>query len=73
MGEINWDKTLAASWRSRKELLKPVLDVDLHDMDRLLCIDKQKHAFTQNLERFMASEPNNHVLLWVRGAQENLL
>lgn len=74
MEGIDWGKTLAASWRSRKEQLKPVLDIDLQDMDRLLCIDRQKNAFTENLERFMASEPNNHVLLWgARGTGKSSL
>ncbi len=74
MSQINWDETLAASWRSRKEQLKPVLDVDLQDMDRLLCIDRQKNAFTENLERFMVSQPNNHVLLWgARGTGKSSL
>ncbi len=74
MKNIDWDKTLAASWRSRKAYLKPVFDIDLQEMNRLLCIDRQKKAFIDNIERFMASEPNNHVLLWgARGTGKSSL
>lgn len=74
MKHIDWDKTLAASWRSRQEKLKPVADVDLHQLDQLLCIDRQKKRFTDNLERFLQGKPCNHVLLWgARGTGKSSL
>ena len=74
MKTINWDKTIAASWRTRQEKLKAVEDVDLIPLDRLLCIDKQKHAFTTNIQNFMQAKPSNHVLLWgARGTGKSSL
>jgi hypothetical protein len=74
METINWDKTIAASWRTRQEKLKAVEDVDLIPLDRLLCIDKQKHAFTTNIQNFINAKPSNHVLLWgARGTGKSSL
>ena len=74
MKSINWDKTLAASWRTRQEKLKAVEDVDLISLNRLLCIDKQKLAFTRNIQNFLQAKPTNHVLLWgARGTGKSSL
>ena len=62
--EINWNKTIAATWRMRQESLRAVEDVDLMDINRLLGIDRQKQKFCKNIENFLVSKPNNHVLLW---------
>ena len=71
---INWTKTIAATWRARQESLKAVEDVDLMEMDRLLGIDRQKQAFNKNIENFIAGKPNNHVLLWgARGTGKSSL
>jgi hypothetical protein len=74
MKSINWEKTLAASWRTRQEKLKAVEDVDLIAMERLLCIDRQKTAFVSNVENFLLARPINHVLLWgARGTGKSSL
>ncbi len=72
--EIDWTKTIAATWRARQENLRPVEDIDLMDINRLLGIDKQKQAFCKNLENFLERKPNNHVLLWgARGTGKSSL
>lgn len=74
MNNINWDKTIAASWRTRQEKLKAVSDVDLLKFDNLLCIDRQKKAFIGNIENFLEGKPTNHVLLWgARGTGKSSL
>ncbi len=71
---IDWAKTIAATWRARQESLKPVVDIDLLEMDDLLGIDRQKHLFCENIERFIAGKPNNHALLWgARGTGKSSL
>jgi hypothetical protein len=71
---IDWDKTIAATWRARQESLRAVEDVDLMDINQLLGIDRQKHAFCKNLESFLVGKPNNHVLLWgARGTGKSSL
>ena len=71
---IDWNKTIAATWRARKESLKPVEDVDLMDIDRLLGISRQKQIFCKNIENFLNGKPNNHVLLWgARGTGKSSL
>ncbi len=72
--ELQWDKTIAATWRTSQESLKAVEDVDLMEMDKLLGIDRQKQAFCKNIEHFIAGKPNNHVLLWgARGTGKSSL
>jgi len=74
MKSIDWNSTIAASWRSRQEKLKAVEDVDLIELDRLLCIDRQKKAFVGNVENFLKNKPTNHVLLWgARGTGKSSL
>ena len=74
VNSIDWNKTIAASWRARQEKLRAVIDVDLMEMDQLLCIDAQKKAFIQNLENFIQGKRNNHVLLWgARGTGKSSL
>ena len=74
MESINWEKTIAASWRARQERLRAVEDVDLQQLDRLLCIDRQKQAFIGNVEKFLQGKPINHVLLWgARGTGKSSL
>jgi len=44
------------------------------DLDLLVGVDRQKHRFAQNLQRFAAVLPANHALLWgVRGAGKSSL
>lgn len=74
MGTIDWDKTIAASWRTRQEKLIAVRDVDLIELNTLLCIDRQKKAFIGNVENFLAGKPTNHILLWgARGTGKSSL
>jgi len=74
MDNINWDKPIAASWRTRQEKLKAVNDVDLLEFDKLLCIERQKKAFIGNIENFLEGKPTNHVLLWgARGTGKSSL
>lgn len=71
---IDWNKTIAATWRAKQESLRAVEDVDLMNIDHLLGIDRQKQAFSKNLENFLAGKPNNHVLLWgARGTGKSSL
>jgi len=71
---IDWTKIIAATWRARQETLREVEEVDLMEMDQLLGIDRQKQAFCQNIENFIAGKPNNHVLLWgARGTGKSSL
>ena len=74
MKSINWDKSLAATWRSRPQRLKAVHDIDLMDVNRLLGIDRQKQAFIKNIENFLAGKAVNHILLWgARGTGKSSL
>ena len=74
MSEINWTENIAACWRSNKESLKAVRDVDLLELNKLLCIDRQKQAFVSNIENFLVGNPTNHVLLWgARGTGKSSL
>lgn len=74
MTKIDWDKTIAACWRSQQNTLKAVRDVDLLELDSLLCIERQKKAFIGNIENFINGKPTNHVLLWgARGTGKSSL
>lgn len=71
---IDWNKHIAATWRAHQQRLKPVEDVDLMEMKRLLGIERQKKAFCNNIENFIHGKPNNHVLLWgARGTGKSSL
>lgn len=62
--DIDWDTTLAAVWRPRTARLRAVLRLDPVRLDDLLGIDRQKLALQENIERFLARQPANNVLLW---------
>lgn len=71
---INWSETLAAVWRAQQNRLKPVAEVDLHNLDHLLGIEQQKQAFCDNIENFLEGKPANHILLWgARGTGKSSL
>lgn len=61
---INWQDTHAALWRSRKEYLRAVKNIDPVNIDDLLGIDEQKAQLLENTERFVAGKPANNALLW---------
>ena len=74
MKSMDWNKTIAAIWRTRRQALKAIQDVDLMELDRLLGIDRQKQLFIKNIESFLQRQPINHVLLWgARGTGKSSL
>jgi uncharacterized protein len=71
---IDWTVKVAAIWRQRKEMLRPVSQIDPIRLDELLGIDVQKHQMIQNTERFLAGKPANNALLWgARGTGKSSL
>lgn len=61
---IDWDKTYAAIYRSRKDYLKPIIDLDNISLNDLLGIEEQKNALYQNTLNFIHNKGANHALLW---------
>jgi predicted AAA+ superfamily ATPase len=61
---IDWQKTYAAVWRSRKAYLRPIPHIDRIAFDQLVGIDEQKAALRRNTERFLKGEGANNALLW---------
>lgn len=61
---IDWNTTLAAVWRSNKQYLKPITEIDLIDIKSLIGIDIQKQKMCLNTELFLAGKEANHALLW---------
>lgn len=41
---IDWDKTYAAIYRSRKDYLKPIIDLDNISLNDLLGMEEQKNV-----------------------------
>ncbi len=71
---IDWTISYAAIWRQRKEILRPVSQIDPIRLDDLLGIDAQKQQIIQNTERFLAGKPANNALLWgARGTGKSSL
>ncbi|ESS68924.1 hypothetical protein MGMO_141c00070 [Methyloglobulus morosus KoM1] len=71
---IDWNATVAAVWRQRKEYLRPISYIDPIQLNDLLGIDAQKQQIIQNTERFTAGLPANNVLLWgARGTGKSSL
>lgn len=71
---IDWNSTLAAVWRQRKEMLHPVVHIDPIGLDDLLGVESQKQQLIHNTERFLAGKPANNVLLWgARGTGKSSL
>lgn len=61
---IDWDKTYAAIYRSRKDYLKPIIDLDNISLNDLLGMEEQKNALYQNTLNFIHGKGANHALLW---------
>lgn len=61
---IDWHKTHAAVWRSRKGYLRPVVHIDPVGFEQLVGIDEQKRALVSNTERFLRGDGANNALLW---------
>ncbi len=71
---IDWQQTYAAIWRQRKEYLRPVIQIDPIQLERLLGIDEQKQQLIANTERFLEGLPANNALLWgARGTGKSSL
>lgn len=49
---IDWDKTYAAIYRSRKDYLKPIIDLDNIGLNDLLGMEEQKNVLYQNTLNF---------------------
>ncbi|MCX2682400.1 ATP-binding protein [Campylobacter sp. MIT 21-1685] len=61
---MDWDKTYAAIYRARKDVLKPVLELDEITLNHLQGIEEQKKLLIQNTLNFVTSKGANHALLW---------
>lgn len=61
---INFQNDYAAIWRSKKEFLKPVREIENVSFDDLVGIERQKELLRENTERFLENLPSNNVLLW---------
>jgi len=71
---IDWTSTAAAIWRRRKEIMRPITQIDPIRLDDLLGIDVQKQQMVHNTERFLDGLPANNALLWgARGTGKSSL
>ncbi len=71
---MQWEKNYAAIWRAKKELLKPVRDIENITFDDLVGIETQKARLIKNTQRFITGLPSNNVLLWgARGTGKSSL
>ena len=71
---MQWEKNYAAIWRAKKELLKPVRDIENITFDDLVGIETQKAGLIKNTRRFITGLPSNNVLLWgARGTGKSSL
>ncbi|EOZ1665626.1 ATP-binding protein [Campylobacter coli] len=61
---MDWDKTYAAIYRSRKDYLKPIIDLDNIGLNDLLGMEEQKNVLYQNTLNFIHNKGANHALLW---------
>lgn len=72
--KIDWGTTYAAIWRSRKEYLRPVKQIDPVDLKTLVGVDIQKEKMQRNTLRFLQGKPANNALLWgARGTGKSSL
>ncbi|UTA48740.1 ATP-binding protein [Simiduia sp. 21SJ11W-1] len=71
---IDWSTSVAAVWRARRNILRPVARLDAITLDDLLGIERQKCALVANTERFVKGAPCNNALLWgARGTGKSSL
>ncbi|ECH5133127.1 ATP-binding protein [Campylobacter coli] len=71
---MDWDKTYAAIYRSRKDYLKPIIDLDNISLNDLLGMEEQKNVLYQNTLNFIHNKGANHALLWgVKGTGKSSL
>lgn len=61
---MDWNKTYAAIYRPRKDILKPVSELDTISLNELVGIEEQKRALVENTLNFIQGKGANHALLW---------
>ncbi len=61
---MDWSKTYAAIYRARKDILKPVFELDSISLKELVGIEEQKKALVENTLNFLEEKGANHALLW---------
>ncbi len=64
--KIEWDKTKAAVYRAKRNILKPVKDknIDPITLSKLVGIETQKEKLLENTKNFLLNKPANNALLW---------
>jgi predicted AAA+ superfamily ATPase len=73
-GKIDWSKTYAAIWRSHRNYLRAVRQIDPIRLQQLVGIDSQKEKMQLNTQRFLDGKPANNALLWgARGTGKSSL
>jgi predicted AAA+ superfamily ATPase len=71
---IDWQKQIAAIWRSRKGYLHGIEKIDPIALSQLIGIDEQKRQLVRNTERFLSGAGANNALLWgARGTGKSSL
>lgn len=71
---VDWEQAVAAVWRSRPALLRPVAAPDPVRLQDLVGIDQQRAELVRNTERFLVGLPANSALLWgARGTGKSSL
>jgi predicted AAA+ superfamily ATPase len=71
---VDWERVVAAVWRSRPAWLREVAAPDPVRLRDLVGIDHQKAELMRNTERFLAGLPANSALLWgARGTGKSSL
>jgi len=71
---IDWNNILAAIWRSHRETLHGIHDIDPVRLSTLVGVDRQKELLLHNTQRLLNSLPANNALLWgARGTGKSSL
>jgi len=71
---IDWTNIYAAIWRSHRETLHGIHDIDPIRLSSLVGIDQQKQLLLQNTQRLLDGLPANNALLWgARGTGKSSL
>jgi len=74
MYDIEWLDTYAAVYRSKKDILKPIEDIDPVSLNELIGIQYQKLQLVENTKNFILGKPANNALLWgARGTGKSSL
>lgn len=61
---MDFKQDYAAIYRARKDILKPVVELDEVRLSHLLGIESQKEALLANTLRFIQNKSFHHALLW---------